>query len=160
MLKSFLASSFILISQLPNPDPEFTQLKTQLESYGFKVNIAILPEFNPPKQQPDLRRINRKPYGALHSPTKSIWINPIVFELGIANATLIHETVHAAQYCAGDGNITKLNLDLQPIPQALPFFKRYLNTQRQDLEREAYTVQTQANSYELARSLLDRHCQK
>ena len=160
MLKSFLISSLVLVSQLPNTDPEFTQLKTQLESYGFEVNIAIPPEFNLPKQQPGLRRINRKPYGALHSPTKSVWINPIVFELGISRAVLIHETIHAAQYCAGNGNITTLNLDLQPIPQALPFFKRYINTQRQDLEREAYTVQTQADSYELARSLLDRHCQK
>ena len=160
MLKSFLISSLVLVSQLPNTDPEFTQLKTQLESYGFEVNIAIPPEFNLPKQQPELRRVHRKPYGVLHSPTKSIWINPIVFELGIGRATLIHETVHAAQYCAGNGNITKLDLDLQPIPQALPFFKRYINTQRQDLEREAYTVQTQADSYELARSLLDQHCQK
>ena len=160
MLESLLFSFLLLANQPANTDPEFTQLKTQLESYGFEVNIAIPPEFNLPKQQTQLRRVVRKPYGALHSPTKSIWINPIVFELGIARATLIHEAVHAAQYCAGNGNITKLNLDLEPIPQALPFFKRYLNTQRQDLEREAYTVQTQPNSYELARTLLDRHCQQ
>ena len=160
MLESLLFSFLLLANQPANTDPEFTQLKTQLESYGFEVNIAIPPEFNLPKQQTQLRRVVRKPYGALHSPTKSVWINPIVFELGIARSTLIHETVHAAQYCAGNGNITKLNLDLEPIPQALPFFKRYLNTQRQDLEREAYTVQTQPNSYELARTLLDRHCQQ
>ena len=159
MFKSLLVSSLILISQLPTEDPEFVQLKTQLESYGFQVNIAIPPEFNLPKQQAGMRRIARKPYGALHSKSKSIWINPIVFDLGIGRATLIHETVHAAQYCAGNGNIKAIGLDLEPIPQALPFFKRYVNTQRQDLEREAYTVQTQANSYELAISLLDRHCQ-
>lgn len=157
MFKSFLIAS-VLLSQPPYVEPEFSNLKAQLESYGFEVNIALPPEFNPPQQKPGLRRINRKPYGVLHSPSKSIWINPIVFELGIARATLIHEAVHAAQYCAGKGNLTTLKLDLQPIPQSLPFFKRYLNLQRQDLEREAYTVQTQVNSYELATSLLEQHC--
>jgi len=158
MLKSLLVSSVILISQSPRENTEFVQLKTQLESYGFQVNIAIPPDVNLPKQS-GFRHIARKPYGALYSKSKSIWINPIVFDLGISRATLIHESVHAAQYCAGNGNIQALDLDLEPIPQALPFFKRYVNTQRQDLEREAYTVQTQSNSYELARSLLDRHCQ-
>ena len=160
MIKSWLISSTILIAQLNNATPEFIQLKTQLESYGFKVNLAIPPDFNLPQSQNGFRRTFRKPYGALHPKSKSIWINPIVFELGNSNPTLIHEAVHAAQYCAGKGNIQKIGLDLKPIPQALPFFKRYVNTQRQDVEREAYTVQTQANSYQLAKSLLDKFCQR
>jgi hypothetical protein len=159
MFKFLLVSSIVFISQIANAEPEFIQLKTQLESYGFEVNIAIPPDFNLPKQQGGLRRTVSKPYGMLHPKNKSIWINPIVFELGISKATLIHETIHAAQYCAGNGNIQAISLDLEPIPQALPYFKRYVNTQRQDLEREAYTVQSQPNSYELARSLLDRYCQ-
>jgi hypothetical protein len=159
MLRSLLISSLLLISQSFNEEPEFTQLKTQLESYGFEVNIAIPPDFKLPKQQSSLNHIDRKPYGLLHSQSKSIWINPIVFELGISKATLTHETVHAAQYCAGKGQLKAIALELEPIPQALPYFKRYVDTQRQDLEREAYTVQSQPNSYELARSLLDQHCQ-
>ncbi|MEO1465470.1 MAG: hypothetical protein AAFR89_04450 [Cyanobacteria bacterium J06633_1] len=155
---SLAIASTILVSQLPTADPQFTQLKKQLESYGFKVNIAIPPEYNAPQQPPEFRRRVRKPFGALHSQTKSIWINPIVFELGNSIPTIIHESVHAAQYCAGKGNLQTLNLDLEPIPQASPFFKRYMNMQRQDLEREAYTIQTQPNSYELARSLLNKHC--
>lgn len=159
MFKFLLFSSIILISQLPKADPQFEQLKTQLESYGFEVNIAVPPNINFPKQQNGLRRKDLKPYGMLHPKSKSIWINPIVFELGISKATLIHETVHAAQYCAGNGMLQAINLELEPIPQALPFFKRYVNTQRQNLEKEAYTVQSQPNSYELARSLLEQHCQ-
>lgn len=159
MFKSLLISSMVFISQTPNAEPEFIQLKAQLESYGFQVKIAIPPDFDLPRQQGDLKPAASKPYGVLHSESKSIWINPIVFELGISKATLIHETVHAAQYCAGNGNIKAIALDLEPIPQALPYFKRYGDTQRQDLEREAYTVQSQPNSYELARSLLDQHCQ-
>ena len=159
MFKSLLISSVMLISQLPNAEPEFIQLKTQLESYGFQVNIAIPPDLNLPKQQDGLRRKVRKPYGMFLPMSKSIWINPIVFELGFSQATLIHETVHAAQYCAGNGKLKAIDLDLEPIPQALPFFKRYVDTQRQDLEKEAYTIQSQPNNYELARSLLDQHCQ-
>jgi hypothetical protein len=157
MFKSLLVSSIVFLSQLPNA--EFIQLKKQLESYGFQVKIAIPPDFDLPKRQDGLDGSVSKPYGLLHSQSKSIWINPIAFELGISKAALIHEAVHAAQYCAGNGNIKAIALDLEPIPQALPYFKRYVNTQRQDLEREAYTVQSQPNSYELARSLLDKHCQ-
>ena len=160
MFESLLISSTILFSQLPKPDREFTQLKTQLESYGFQVNIAIPPNFDLPNQQIDFqRRRVRKPYGVLSAKSKSIWINPIVFELGNSNAVLIHEAVHAAQFCAGNGNIQTIGLNIEPIRQAQPFFRRYANTYSQAVEKEAYAVQTQPNSYQLARSLLDRHCQ-
>lgn len=159
MFESLLASSVIILGQVPDGSPQFMQLKTQLENYGFEVNIAIPPSFEPPEQQPGIKRTIKNPYGLLNSQDKSIWINPIVFDLGIAESTLIHESVHAAQYCFGHGNIQKIGLDLEPLPQALPFFKRYVDTQRQDLEREAYTVQTQANSYQLTRALLDEYCQ-
>ncbi len=159
MLTSLLLSSTILVSQAPNADSDFRQLKSQLESYGFQVNIAIPPDSNLPNQQIGLRRRVRKPYGLFNSQNKSIWINPIVFELGNSNATLIHETVHATQYCVGNGNLKTIGLDIEPIPQALPFFKRYVDTHSQAIEQEAYTVQTQPNSYELVRSLLEKHCQ-
>ena len=161
MFESLLLSSTLLISQLSNnADSDFIQLKTQLESYGFKVNLAIPPEFDLPNQQIDFqRRSVRKPYGVLNAKSKSIWLNPIVFELGISNAVLIHETVHAAQYCAGNGNIQTIGLDIEPIRQAQPFFKRYVDTYSQAVEKEAYAVQTQPNSYELAQSLLEKHCQ-
>ena len=43
--------------------------------------------------------------------------------------------------------------------QARPFFQGYRDIHRKDLEREAYTVQTQPNSFELALSLLKENCQ-
>ena len=159
MLTSLLLSSTILVSQAPNADPDFIQLKSQLESYGFQVNIAIPPDSNLPNQQIGLRRRVRKPYGLFNPQNKSIWINPIVFELGNSNATLIHETVHATQYCVGNGSLQTIGLGIEPIPQAQPFFKRYVDTHSQAIEQEAYTVQTQPNSYELVRSLLEQHCQ-
>ncbi|MEL6441459.1 MAG: hypothetical protein AAFQ80_19675 [Cyanobacteria bacterium J06621_8] len=159
MLRSLLVSFSLLISQAPTADAEFVQLQRQLENYGFKVHIAIPPDFNLPNQQIGLRRTIRKPYGVLNPQSKSIWINPIVFELGNSKAVLIHEAVHAAQYCAGNGNLQTLNLDLETIPAAQPFFKRYVDSHAQNIEKEAYTVQTQVNSYELVRSLLDQYCQ-
>ena len=162
MLKSLLLSSTILttqITQLSSPDLQFNQLKNQLESYGFKVNIAIPPSFKLPNQQPDFRRRRvRKPYGVLNAASKSIWINPIVFELGISNPVLVHEAVHAAQFCAGKGKIKTIGLDIEPIAQARPFFKRYVDTHSQAVEKEAYGVQTQSNGWELVTALLDRHC--
>lgn len=159
MLKSWLLISTILLSQIPNTNPDFIQLKSQLESYGFQVNIAIPPDSNLPNQQVGLRRKIRKPYGLFNPQSKSIWINPIVFELGNSNATLIHETVHATQYCVGNGDLQTIGLDIEPIQQAKPFFKRYVDTHSQAIEQEAYTVQTQPDSYELARSLLEQYCQ-
>ena len=142
-----------------NPNPEFIELKTQLENYGFQVNIDIPPNFNLPDQKIDvLRRRVNKPYGVFSAKSKSIWINPIVFELGNSNAVLIHEAVHAAQYCAGNGNIQTIGIDLEPIQQARPFYKRYVNVHSQAVEKEAYTVQSQPNSYELVQTLLEQHC--
>ena len=158
MFKSLLLSS-ILISQSPAPNASFIKLKDKLQERGFKVIIAIPPDVRLPKQQADFqRRRLRKPYGLLNTADRSIWINPIVFELGIARSVLIHETVHAAQFCQGNGSLQALKLDLEPIKQAAPFFKRYSDPHNRVLEKEAYTVQTQNNSYDLAISLLDKHC--
>ena len=158
MLTSLLLGFTISSSQLA-ADSDFTRLKTQLEGYGFQVKIAIPPDFQLPNQQTDfLRRRVRKPYGVMSAKSKSIWINPIVFELGNSNAVLVHEAVHAAQYCAGNGSIQTIGLDIEPIQQAQPFFKRYVNVHSQAVEKEAYAVQTQSNSYELVKSLLERYC--
>lgn len=160
MLESLILSSTILISQSPQPDNQFIQLQTQLESYGFKVNLAIPPSFNLPKQKPSLlKRRLRKPFGLINSKSKSIWINPIVFELGISNQVLIHEAAHAAQHCFGEGKIQPIQLGIEPIQQARPFFNRYINVHSRAVEKEAYAVQTQPDSFKFVTSLLDQHCQ-
>ncbi|MGD1919794.1 MAG: hypothetical protein ACFCAD_13430 [Pleurocapsa sp.] len=161
MFPSLLLNSVLSIAQLINPDANFIKLKNQLQHYGFQVNIAIPPDNSLPEQQTDFqRRRLRKPYGLFNAAEKSIWINPIVFELGIGNSVLIHETVHAAQFCQGNGSLQALKLDIEPIKQAQPYFKRYRDSHYQTLEKEAYTVQTQSNSYELALALLNKYCQK
>ncbi len=142
ILTSFI--SVFLISQLPLADPQFHELKKQLERSGFQVIIEM-----PPK---------RGAYGLLEPSSKRIWINPVVFDLQIANPTLIHESVHAAQLCAGQGKMQALGLTIEPINYARPFFFGYIDVHQRDLEREAYAVQTQPNSFVLALSLLKQNC--
>ncbi|MDZ8082379.1 MAG: hypothetical protein RMX35_25365 [Nostoc sp. DcaGUA01] len=144
MIETVLLNSLLLLFQLATPDKRFLDLKNQLEKFGFQVIIQL-----PPK---------RGAYGLLQEDHKKIWINPVVFDLQIGTQTIIHEAVHAAQVCAGKGKIKTLGLNIQPINYARPFFMQYADVHRQDLEREAYAVQTQPNSFELAISLLQQHC--
>ncbi|MCW5316837.1 hypothetical protein GTQ43_24365 [Nostoc sp. KVJ3] len=143
MIETLLLASFF-VSQLPTPEQKFLNLKTQLEKKGFQVIIEL-----PPK---------RGVYGLLREADKKIWINPVVFELHIGTQTLIHEAVHAAQVCAGKGKIKTLGLKIQPSNYARPFFMGYTDVHRQDLEREAYAIQTQPNSYDLTVSLIQKYC--
>ncbi|BAT56618.1 hypothetical protein NOS3756_56300 (plasmid) [Nostoc sp. NIES-3756] len=144
MNKFLIANSLFLLSQIANPEPIFLQLKNQLEKLGFHVMIEL-----PPK---------RGAYGLLREADKKIWINPVVFDLNIGNQTLIHEAVHAAQVCAGQGKVKLLGLKIKPSNYVRPFFLRYSDVHRQDIEREAYAVQSQPNSFELAVSLLQKYC--
>ena len=146
MLEIATLYSSLLIAQIKGVPQEFLDLKNQLEKYGFEVIIEL-----PPK---------RGAYGLLKVAEKKIWINPVVFDLQIATPTLVHESVHAAQVCAGKGKIKTLGLDIQPMQAARRLFLRYTNIHRQDIEREAYAVQTQPNRLKLATTLLQKHCKK
>lgn len=146
MLEIAVLYSSLLIVQTRKPPQKFLELRNKLQNYGFEVIIKL-----PPK---------RGAYGLFKVSEKKIWINPVVFDLNIANPTLIHESVHAAQFCAGKGKMKTLRLKIQPIRPARRLFLRYSNIHRQDLEREAYAVQTQPNRFQIATNLLDKHCQK
>jgi hypothetical protein len=134
----------ILVAQVPIQESSFEMLKKQLEQANFQVILDLPPQ--------------RGAYGLLKSDGKKIWINPVVFELGIAEQTLIHEAVHAAQVCKGKGKFALLGLDIDPLIYAQPFFMHYGDTDRKELEREAYAVQTQPNRVELISSLLKKYC--
>ena len=124
--------------------PGFEQLQRALEANGFVIRLELPPV--------------RGAYGLLEANTKTIWINPVVFELGNAEATLIHESVHAAQLCAGRGELQELGLDLPPPPLTRRYFLRYSHLRRQ-LEAEAYTITAQPNAFDLVLELLQERCQ-
>ena len=150
--KKALAETEPLNHQPINPKSEdhseFIALQQKLVDYGFQVKLEIPPYAN---------HQGRKPFGLVRNHEKTVWINPVVFDLGNELPVLIHEAVHAAQICAGNGNFSPLNIDLEAPQIALPYFLRYHNLRR-ELEAEAYIVQTQPNSLDLAAELLDKHC--
>ena len=137
-----------LLAQVTNPvsvdkNPEFFLLKQHLEKYGFTVEIVMPPI--------------RGNYGMLHTKSKKIWINPAVFELGIARPTLIHEAVHAAQLCRGEDQLQLLGVESLPPTFARPYFVRY-KSPRRELEAEAYAVQALSDGVEQVLALLKQHC--
>jgi hypothetical protein len=134
----------ILVAQVPIQESSFEMLKKQLEQAKFQVILDLPPQ--------------RGAYGLLKADSKKIWINPVVFDLGIAEQTLIHEAVHAAQVCKGKGKLSLLGLEIDPLIYAQPFFMHYADGDRKQLEREAYAVQTQSNRVELVLSLLKKYC--
>lgn len=142
LINTFIASFLIANNQL---SPEFSELKQRLEKYNFTVKI----------ESPSVRST----YGLLEIKTRTISISPIVFDLGIALPTLIHEATHAAQLCGGKGEIRALNLPFSPPNVSRPFFTHYNNGLRRHLEAEAYAVQTHPDGYNLVLSLLDKYCQ-
>jgi hypothetical protein len=145
-MTKYLGAIFILASSpIPAEETEFLRLKSVLESYGFPVLLQASPV--------------RGAYGLLDSSTRKIWIDPLVFELGIAQPTLVHEAVHAAQACQGKKKLQPLGLSLEPPAIARRYFLRYEGELRV-LESEAYTVQVQENRTDLVISLLHKHCQK
>ncbi len=147
----FLFASGLVVSNLAysgDDNSGFNQLQEILISYGFVVKQEI-----PPK----IDNSGLRPYGLMNSKTKTIWINPVVFELGNAQAVLVHEAVHAAQNCAGEGQMSLLNLDLEPPQFTRPYFMRY-HSYRREIEAEAYTVQVQTDSLAIAIKLLEQHC--
>ena len=140
-----LPTAFTSLAQTPvsDPEPDFSRLRQVLEKYRFKLRIE-----RPPV---------KGNYGMLETRSQSIWINPVVFDLGIARPTLIHEAVHAAQFCAGDGKLQLLGLDILPLPFARPYFWQYPSPRR-EIEAEAYAVQSQPDGLEIVISLLEQYC--
>lgn len=146
-----IIKTFIILETLfftlatPSIDADFSRLQNVLEQYGFKVKLETPPV--------------REAYGMLQTKTKTIWINPIVFDLGIARPTLVHEAVHAAQLCYGKKQVQALGLDMEPPPMTRLYFMRYHSYTRQ-IEAEAYTVQVQPDGVDLVISLLNKYCRK
>ena len=145
-----LLISSLVVSRLAHSgdNSEFNRLQQILISYGFIVKQELPPPIN---------NSGLRPYGLMNSKTRTIWINPVVFELGNAQAVLIHEAVHAAQSCAGNGKMSLVNLDIEPPQFTRPYFMRY-HAYRREIEAQAYTVQVQPDSLEIAIQLLEQHC--
>ena len=137
-----------LVLAHPLGDREFNELEQLLINYDFVIRYELPPYEN---------KRGLKPYGLLNTKTKTIWINPVVFELGNAKHTLIHEAVHASQTCAGKGSISLVDLPIDPPQITRPYFMRY-HQYRREIEAQAYTVQAQPDAIEVVTKLLNKYC--
>ncbi|MEM8503924.1 MAG: hypothetical protein AAF716_12315 [Cyanobacteria bacterium P01_D01_bin.1] len=133
-----------LSSSSSSASVEFNQLRQTLESHDFTVILDLPPQTGT--------------YGLLHVPSRTVWINPVVFDLGIAIPTLVHEAVHAAQLCSGSaGTLSALNLGLELYAPASRLYMRYSGTRRM-LEAEAYTIQARPDRVPYVTQLLVDRC--
>ncbi|MDV3000923.1 MAG: hypothetical protein N5P05_002529 [Chroococcopsis gigantea SAG 12.99] len=147
LITNVLSFSLIILGQMnlaqTNTDDEFAELQQLLQSFNFRVLLEPTPV--------------RGAYGMLNIKTRTIWIHPVVFDLGIARPTLIHEATHAAQLCKGGNKVEALGLRMQPPPMTRNFFMHYEGYTRQ-IEAEAYTIQVQPDGLSLVTSLLKKYC--
>ena len=85
----------------------------------------------------------RKSYGLFVSSSKTLFVSPLAFELGIGQAVLVHEATHAAQSCP-NGQLTPIGWKLKASPvvsREISGILVHSYRENQHLEREAFLVQ-------------------
>ena len=150
----FLSPKIVIADQQSSVDDiaiqitdELKPLLDLLKEKGFNIKFEI-----PPR---------KGVYGLFQSKSKTLWISPISFELGIGRQTILHEATHAAQSCPY-GSLTLIGLDLTISPfirneiQAI-LFKNY-DSKQYMLEKEAFSLQGKKNGVDLLIKALDQRC--
>jgi hypothetical protein len=132
------------LSALP---AELQPLARDLQAHGFTLHIALPPV--------------RQAYGLFHPASRTLWLSPLSFELGIARPTFLHEAVHAVQSCPS-GRLTPIGWRF-PLPEVVDRQIRgilstgYHHGER-ILEQEAFALQGQANAVSLLQQALRQRC--
>jgi len=118
-----------------------------LQRHGFRVRIALPPA--------------RQAYGQYELASRTLWISPLSFELGIARQTFLHEAVHAVQSCPGGRLLRPIGwtLPLQPVvrQQISAMLINGYQAHHRVLEQEAFALQGQPDAIpRLMRALAER----
>ena len=131
------------LSALP---PDLQPLVKALQRHGFRVQVAMPP-------QPGA-------YGQFDPRSRSLWISPLSLELGIGRQTFLHEAVHAVQSCpTGVVRPIGWSFPLDPAVERGINVTLYHNyPTNKAVEREAFTVQGQADAVPLLLEALHRRC--
>ncbi|MFM7268589.1 MAG: hypothetical protein ACKOZT_08400 [Cyanobium sp.] len=133
-----------LLAVLP---PELLPLAKDLQRHGFRLRLAPPPAAGA--------------YGQYVPASRTLFMAPIAFDLGIGPQTFLHEAVHAVQSCPG-GTLTPIGWS----PPLNPVVEREISgilTQRYHhgnrlLEREAFGLQGQPDAVARLRAALARRC--
>ncbi len=122
-------------------------LVQSLQGHGFKVRLA------PPPHQ--------RSYGEFVLRTRTLWIAPLSFELGIGMQVFLHEATHAVQSCP-HGVLTPVGWKLPLAPVVSQEISGILvnNYQHgnQVVEREAFALQGQADAIPRLLKALSQRC--
>jgi hypothetical protein len=132
------------LSALP---ADLQPLVRDLQARGFTLRIALPPV--------------RQAYGLFHSTSRTLWLSPLAFELGIARPTFLHEAVHAVQSCP-TGTLTPIgwHFSLPPVVEqeiSGILTSRYHQSNRL-LEQEAFGLQSQSDAVPRLRQALRQRC--
>lgn len=100
-------------------------------------------------------------YGLFEGRSRTLWVHPITFDLGISRQTLLHEAVHAAQSCP-EGNLTRLGIPAPVSPLIAQeissiLFRNY-HVKDRVLEQEAFSLQGQTAAPSILVKLLRQRC--
>jgi hypothetical protein len=132
------------LSALP---ADLQPLLRDLQTRGFTVRIELPPL--------------RQSYGLFQSASRTLWLSPLSFELGIARPTFLHEAVHAVQSCPS-GRLSPIGWRL-PLAEVVDRQIRGILTSgyphgARILEEEAFALQGQADAVALLRQALRERC--
>lgn len=100
-------------------------------------------------------------YGLFEAKSKTLWVAPVAFELGIGRQTVLHEAVHAAQSCPR-GVLRPIGWKVTLAPVVEREISGILTTRyghgNLAVEREAFGLQGQADAVSKLISALRARC--
>ena len=153
MTSALLAMATLLTSAALQAQPtsrlpaDLQPLVQALKAKGFTVRIAL-----PPAQ---------RSYGLFQSQTRTLWISPLTFPLGIARQTFLHEAVHAVQSCP-TGRLTPIGWRIQVSPvverEISGILLQSYHHGSRALEREAFGMQGQRDAVRQVIAALNERC--
>lgn len=147
MLSVLMASAALAPKPLAALPADLQPLVRDLQTRGFQIRIALPPI--------------REAYGLFQSKTRTLWLSPLTFELGIARQTFLHEAVHAVQSCPS-GTLSPIGWRVQ-LPAVVDreisgiLTTRYHHGNRA-LEQEAFSVQGQPDAVPRLQKALRQRC--
>ena len=126
---------------------DLNELRLSLIKAGFKIRFE-----KPPMQST---------YGLINTKKKVIWIAPITQQMRIFRTTFLHEAVHAAQTCR-TGSLQPIgwmpNVDKAVKIAIDSILYRNYESEKFDIEREAFLMQGQPDAVPKIRRELKEHC--
>ena len=140
------AALALLLMTLPASAADLEQLQRSLLHHGFTIDVR-----QPPGQA----------YGRFIPTEKRLEISPLVRELGITRAVLLHEAVHAAQSCA-NGALSLIGVQRKVDPAVSSRIRYILHNHYKAnttaLEQEAFVIQSQPDAEQLIITALNQRC--